>query len=267
MRTSNNGTGQVAIFFLAHQDDEFGAFQALVEETVKGRRIVCIYFTDGGANGAATKIRNEESSKVLRKFGVFDEDIIFAGEILSIYDGKLADSLYTANVWIRTFLSKTSGIEAIYVPAWEGGHPDHDALHAATVLASSQLNCLSKIRQFALYNAYKCVGKLFRVLSPLPCNGPTECTAISWPNRLRFLSYCLSYPSQYKSWIGLFPFVLFQYLVNGRIALQLVAYERITERPHPGPLYYERRGFFSWDAMKYRVDLLIQKTVETTEKT
>ena len=59
-----------------------------------------------------------------------------------------------------------------YVPAWEGGHPDHDALNAATLIARKRINQEDiKIYQFSLYNAYRCRKPFFRVSYPLKKNG------------------------------------------------------------------------------------------------
>jgi hypothetical protein len=105
------------------------------------------------------------------------------------------------------------------------------------------------MRQFSLYNGYGCPSVLFKVLAPLLMNAAVEETRIPWKNRLRFLRYCLCYPSQAITWLGLFPFAAFHYLVNGRQELQHVSLERISYRPHEDALYYEKRGVFTWEKM------------------
>jgi hypothetical protein len=84
---------------------------------------------------------------------------------------------------------------------------------------------------------------MFRVLSPLPKNGAGFKTSIPMINRMIFLGYCLSYPSQFKSWIGLFPFFFLHYIFYGHQTWQPVAAERIFELPHKGNLYFVSRGF------------------------
>lgn len=238
----------VELFLFAHQDDEFGVFHAMDECRRQGRKVACAYLTRGV--GGVGERRNEESLRVLGKLGVSVQDVVFAGDLLAIDDGCLHLSLDSAEAWIREWMGSFNMVERIHVVAWEGGHHDHDSLHALTVHVARFLGLLPKMRQFALYNHKGCPGPLFRVLSPLQANGPVEYRRIKWTRRLRHLHLCLQYPSQFKTWIGLFPFVLLHYLLDGRQALQPVSMERLEQRPHPGELYYEQRGFFEWERMK-----------------
>ena len=242
-----------ALFLFAHQDDEFGVFQLIIDEQRNGRRVFCAYLTDGASPGASSLRRNRESLAVLTRLGVQEEDIFFAGHTLSIPDGGLPDHLELAIDWIINWLGQYQMVSAIYLPAWEGGHHDHDALHAIGVIVADEFGLMKVVRQFPLYNGYKCGGPMFRVLLPLPMNGDIETIQVSWVNRLRFLGYCLSYPSQMITWVGLFPFVLLHYIFYGTQVLQPVSKERIGHRPHSGPLYYERRQFCTWERMSDRL--------------
>lgn len=239
----------VALFFFAHQDDEFGVYQGLSEELARGRRVLCCYLTDGGFSGISVTRRNAESIAVLTALGVARDDIFFIGEELSIPDGKLIDHLPVAGQWIQEWLGEFSSIESIYVPAWEGGHHDHDALHALVAFAAYRRDLIPKLKQFPLYNAFNRPHPLFRVNSPLKENGPVSFSPIGWKARCRYLRFCASYPSQAKTWLGLFPFVLWHYVFDGRQAVQAVDIARLRERPHAGPLYYERRQFCTWEKM------------------
>jgi LmbE family N-acetylglucosaminyl deacetylase len=238
-----------ALFLFAHQDDEFGVFQKIIDEQRNGRRVLCAYLTDGAFERQSSIRRNRESLAVLKKLGVKEEDIFFAGHELSIPDGSLPDHLKTASDWIANWLNCYPKVTAIYLPAWEGGHHDHDALHAMGVIVAEEAGLIKVVRQFPLYNGYKCGGPLFRVLLPLPMNGDIERKKIPWINRLQFLRYCLSYPSQMTTWLGLFPFAFLHYVFYGTQLLQTVSRERIGCRPHSGSLYYERRGFSTWEKM------------------
>ena len=243
----------VAIFFFAHQDDEFAVFHQLCEERREGRRICCVYLTNGESRGVAAHVRNTESVAVLLKLGVAQRDILFVGQELSIGDGALPDNMDTARSWLVAWIAQCSDVAAIYVPAWEGGHPDHDAAHAIVVSVMAQSNTLDKARQFSLYNSYRCPAPFFRVLSPLAANGQVVESRIPYADRFRFLALCLSYRSQTKTWIGLFPFVLWNYLVKGTQCLQPISLERMRSRPHPGTLYYEARKFDDWPRFSARL--------------
>jgi hypothetical protein len=58
-----------------------------------------------------------------------------------------------------------------------------------------------------------------------------------------------SYPSQAKTWLGLFPFVALAMLLRGRQSMQAVQVERVRQRPHTGKLYYEKRGFLAYETL------------------
>jgi hypothetical protein len=243
-----------SIFFFAHQDDEFGVFQTIVDEVLAGNKVYCIYFTDGVRSGISPKKRNGESLKVLEKLGVPPESVMFIGENLMISDGTLVDCLPRAKQWLSIWLSNIPTIQNIYIPAWEGGHPDHDSLHAVVVIVAKYLNLLDHVWQFPLYNGYRCWGKFFRVLSPLPTNGFAKKKKISIANRLRFLTYVFHYPSQAVTWFGLSPFVLMHFILSGSQYLQRISITQIKCPPHTGNLYYEKRRFCTWGKVLDRIN-------------
>ena len=242
-----------SIFLFAHQDDEFGVFQKIVDEIADGQHVYCVYFTNGVAVGGSSRRRNLESISVLMKLGVYRENIIFIGERLLISDGNLVSHLKKSKEWLVSWLSQKSNVGNVYLPAWEGGHPDHDSLHAIGVVAAKKLNLIDKVWQFPLYNGYKCSGQLFRVFLPLASNGTVTNKKISWKNRCRFLSFILHYPSQTITWLGLSPFVLMHYLAFGTQSLQRVSFSQIQQPPHLGKLYYERRNFCTWGELCWKL--------------
>ena len=252
MHTNFVDNSEVAIFFFAHQDDEFGVFQSILNEQQARRKIVCVYLTNGVVSGKkiSSEVRNSESRGILKKINVQMQDVYFAGDDIPIKDGKLPQSLKLAETWIGKWIEQFSNIRSIYTTAWEGGHQDHDALYALVVNIATKKNLLHCVKQFSLYNSFRLGGPFFRVLSPLQANGKIESTIIPWANRFRFLTYCLSYTSQMKTWLGLFPFVFFHYLFFGKQYLQSVSIEIIEQRPHEGKLYYEKRNFFTWKEMQ-----------------
>lgn len=243
----------IALFLFAHQDDEFAVFQQITSERQGGRRVVCMYFTSGVPAGGDPACRNAESVSVLSALGVAPGDIYFPGELLAIPDGTLQEHIAVAAAWLASETAAWQPLASIYLMAWEGGHPDHDVLHAIGMQVFGARGLAAVMRQFALYNGHRCPGQFFRVLSPLAANGPVESTRMSWPQRLHFLRLCLQYPSQRITWIGLFPFVLLHYLFNGKQALQMVSAERVLQRPHTGALYYEKRGFSTWQTVNSRL--------------
>ncbi|WP_288378433.1 PIG-L deacetylase family protein [uncultured Massilia sp.] len=243
-------TAPVALFLFAHQDDEFGVFQRIIDYRSRGVRVACAYLTDGQTTSASAAQRNAESLAVLAKLGVASQDVFFAGEKLGIGDARLPLNLAAAADWIGCWFDSFTAIEAIHVTAWEGGHHDHDALHALTVTLAARRGLLARTWQFSLYQAKNLGGPWFRVLAPLLENGPAQAIRIPWAQRRRHLKACLSYPSQRNTWLGLFPFVLLHYLLRGVEQVQGVDPARLNERPHAGALYYEKRKFFTWPEMQ-----------------
>jgi len=240
----------VALFIFAHQDDEFGVFQKIIDEQRLGRQVCCAYLTDGATVRSSSYRRNCESVFVLSKLGVQEADIFFSGQSLGITDSSLYEHIETAANWLIDWISSYPQVLSLYVPAWEGGHHDHDVLHAIVATISDQKGLMISLKQFSLYNANRCFGPFFRILSPLKANGLVEETRIPIRHRFRFLFYCLCYPSQKNTWIGLFPFVILYYFFNGKQNLQSTSLNRLSCRPHEGELYYEKRGFYTWQKME-----------------
>jgi len=58
---------------------------------------------------------------------------------------------------------------------------------------------LDSIRGFLSYQEQGYRGTVFRVLTPLPGNGPVKRQPVGWAHRLRSFRLCLAYPSQWRS--------------------------------------------------------------------
>lgn len=242
---------QSALLLLAHQDDEFGAQKLIDDAIAQGVKVHCAFLTQA-PDPQLNARRNQESLRVLLRLGVCEEDVSFAGEELNILDGQLQWHLAAVADWVHEAMVKHDPLH-IWIPAWEGGHPDHDALHAVVVELAAVRGLLGRVRQFPLYNGWRCRGPLFRVMHALPENGLAYNVPLSWSARWRYLRNCLAYPSQLKTWVGLFPFVLALMLFKGVQQVQGVSRERLIERPHEGRLYYESRGFSTWDTLRMNV--------------
>lgn len=246
-----DGAG-TALFVFAHPDDEYGVFQVIADCLARGWRVRCAYFTTSPTAALAQR-RADESRRVLAALGVAPADIAFAGAELAILDASLPARLEPAARWLARWIAASGTLQLLCVPAWEGGHHDHDALHALALDTAHAAGLLARVRQFALYHSCGLPAPLFRVLAPLPANGAVELRRIGWRQRLRFCRLCLSYPSQALTWLGLFPCMLWHYLRRGVQTLQPVTLARTHERPHAGALYYEQRGFYRWPQMQQQL--------------
>ncbi len=254
------------VFLFAHQDDEFAAFELLSQTRNEGRTATCIYLTSGDYGGQPIAPRNAESRAVLRSFGVRPERMHFLGQQAAIGDGRLHLHVSDACDMLVRLLQTQGVIGQIFLPAWEGGHQDHDAVHIVGIAAAQRLSLLDRTFQFSLYNGHALPGPLFRVMSPLAANGTTRLKTISLSSRLRYVRHCLAYPTQWKTWLGLFPFVFIHYIFRGVQAVQPVSWGRVRERPHAGPLLYERRNVLCFDEFSTAVSALVGQNANASRQ-
>ena len=233
------------LVLLAHPDDEFALFPWLGEAVRMGRQVVAVWLTDGGWGGQPLEPRRRESMTVLSRLGLAAMDMHFLGERHGIADGSL---MHHADAVAEHVLALAGGMDRrpaqVWMPAWEGGHQDHDAAHLVGLKVAASL--AAGAWQFPLYNGWKLRGPWFRVLLPLPANGAAIGLRVSLAERLRCIARCLQYRSQWRSFMGLLPFYVLSMLRREPFRFQRCDADRARGRPHDGALLYERRNGPSW---------------------
>lgn len=230
-----------ALFLFAHQDDECFAATAILDELARGADVRVVFLTDGAARGVAPGIRDRESLRGLASLGVGGDEIEFLGTSHGVGDGRLRFELPRVFERLATILA-TDCPERIYGHDWEGGHPDHDAASLLTFAIARRLGKLESTRWFSLYNGHDVPRGLFRVLKPLAGAGRSpERTPIERRTALRLLAMPRFYPSQWKSWAGLYPEAAYHFLVRRRSTLVRLDGSIFERRPHEGPMLYETR--------------------------
>lgn len=234
------------VFLFAHQDDEFGVFPLIDFLVRRGMPIRCLYLTDGGARVAAG-VRNRESLRVLDALGVTARSVAFLGAELGIADGRLYRHLDLAGEALAMQLSDCR-LATLYVPAYEGGHHDHDCVHAlGVVLGHARPG--AAVRQFPLYHGKGLAGPWFKVLDPIAENGRPLGMSFSLPSAIRYSLSCRRYRSQWRTWIGIWPFFAWKTLFRRLQVLQETTGRVFCERPHAGPTLYERRFGMNYDTV------------------
>ena len=236
------------IFLFAHQDDESGVFYEIHRLVNSGQNVIVIYLTSGSSTGRPAPSRDLESISVLEEIGVHKKNIYFLGREEGIPDGGLSKYLEIAFQSVLALFNKIDPPRCLYFLAWEGGHQDHDAVHLIGLALGSRLDMLNNCYQFPLYTGKSLPSIFFKLFFPFSENGQILLSRIPWRQRLKFTLYCLSYPSQKKTWIGLLPFFVFHYIFRGTQILQPVSAARAMQKPHSGVLLYERRGAYSQNA-------------------
>lgn len=244
----------IHLFLFPHQDDEAPVFLE-IERLVQARAALAIvYLTSGARSGEPELRRTTESLDVLGRLNVPREAIHFVGSDMKVPDGDLMSHLDALHGWLTALIARSGGLASLHMPAWEGGHQDHDAAHLLGVALAAEQQALAQAYQFPYYHGRNLPGILFRTLSPLTPNGATVEDRIGWGQRLRYLGHLTRYRSQLTTWIGLGPFFVLHYLLRGTQVRQPVSTARVFERPHEGPMLYERRNFSDYERFQAKAD-------------
>jgi LmbE family N-acetylglucosaminyl deacetylase len=246
------------LFVFAHQDDEFSASVPLVRHVRAGDAVHCVYLTNGETPVATGAVRNTEALRALQSLGVSKANISFIGTDFAIPDGGLCERLADADRALAAYvISRLDGaIDALYLLGWEGGHHDHDAAHLLGLALARDRGLLERTRQLPLYHGQGVPGKLFRTLVPLRGRSG-EVLRLTIGEGLRAASLARFYPSQRKTWIGLFPEAFVRYVLLRRAYLLRVDLSAIELRPHAGRLLYERMGRMSYERFRSTVSSFV----------
>lgn len=253
-----------ALFIFAHQDDEYAAAPWIVEELANGNDVACAYLTDGGSR-VAPAVRDDESRAVLRSLGVADERIAFLCDERGarIGDGALAMRCVDALTTLERWIERTPFVPLrLYAPSYEGGHPDHDAAHLIAAVVARRRGIAADAWHFALYNAYRCPKPLFTMLRQLPSDAPFRRATATAASRWKLALLCMRYPSQRRTWFGLFPGALLERVVLHRESVVRFDLARLAERPHGGELLYERLFGMRYQAFARSVAPLLSLTLD-----
>jgi N-acetylglucosamine malate deacetylase 1 len=235
------------LFVLAHQDDEYGAAPWIVDELRSGSAIACVYLTDGGSR-VEPAIRDRESLRALDSLGISGSSVFFARTPNGrVPDQHLAERALDGSKALEAWLSSNDfRPDRIYAPSYEGGHPDHDAAHVIAVFVAQRLGLNVEVWHFSLYNGCGCPKPFFAVLRQLPGAKQPRRSTLSLGPRLTLAFLCRFYPSQLKTWIGLFPGAFMERVLLRREAVARSDAARLSERPHSGELLYERMFGFRY---------------------
>ena len=239
---------EITLFLLAHPDDEL-LLAALLDRLVLERAPVClIYLTDGASRGVSAAVRNAESIAVLASLGIDPSNVNFIGNEIGIPDGQLYRHLHRAFEAVEELCRRWKKIANIYTFAWEGGHVDHDAAHVVAAAVAESHGLQDHFWQVPLYRAADSLpAPFFTLSSPLAENGPIISVPLSARQRRLPRQLIRFYPSQWRSFIGLGPLIIWHSLTKRAFKLQRAMYRRLRERPTMRPLLYERRNGVTFD--------------------
>lgn len=235
------------LFLFAHQDDEYFVAPFLEQDPA---RALCVFLTMGDFHGTSCAVRNAESMRALRSLGVPAERIVFAGEKLRVPDNDLVSHLTPLLAWLR---AECSSATTVVAPAYEGGHPDHDAACLLGHAFAAQSGGLPLL-EFAAYRAHSWLPHYYEVMRiprEAQREGASLPTARFSPKTLLLFR---SYPSQWKTWLGLLPPLFSHYLAGGKTGIYPAERRDFRIRPHEGSLYYEYRRWNTFERFRAQTE-------------
>lgn len=252
------------LFVFAHQDDEVMISSRLVREIEAGHRAHCVFLTNGrGSRGVPPSVRDAESLEILSSLGVAPADIHFPGTRSDIDDLVLIDCLGQALDLLEDAVG-SHPIRRVFTLAWEGGHPDHDAVHAIALAFAARRRLLGRTWQYPAYHGRGLPWKFFRASTSFE-RGTRRCVRrLSAAEALRHTMLCWRYQSQRRSWIGLFPEFFVQRALLRRETFDAVEPRALLRPPHEGTLLYERMFGASWAHVGPRVAAFSAAHLEAT---
>ena len=250
------------LFILCHQDDEMGLFNR-IKSSVEQKKNVLIIFMTSGYDISIPKKKNTrrdiESISVLKKLGVKEKNIFFIGRKNNIKIYELYLHLDKSFKDLVLIIRKLKGNTIIFTHTWEGGNEDHDACHSIVLKLYSQIKKIKKCYQFSLYHGKNTPFNFFKVQDLFRKNGKIIKDKISTYNKLIFLKYLFYYKSQYKVWIGLYPFLIKNILFNKYGFLQIIKKNMKLKKPHKDKLLYERMRDNKYSNIISHINLFLLK--------
>lgn len=238
-----------ALFVFAHQDDEIAAAARIAHLLRGGATVSCAFLTNGQGRRASSRVRDEESRRVLSRLGVDPARVHFLGSEHDLPDGALHEHLDRALELLDGRIAEA--VDELWCLSWEGGHQDHDASHLIAVALAMRRGLVERCFELPLYHGHRLPGPLFQTLAPLRVGRPWTGRRITIAEGLSFLALCRFYRSQRKTWLGLLPTAIARVLIQRREWTRPVDPARLQAKPHEGLLFYERRFGVSWETLEH----------------
>lgn len=218
------------LFLLSHCDDEIFLLPFLLDSNAEST--VVFFSTRQVTNGPESirKIEATEANRLLNQFQKL-ETVFLEPEVR---DGKIFQDFGPENYqYLEELIDRVKPDELVAL-AYEGGHQDHDAVEVI-----SKHLCANKNLEMVTCPAY-CSSifskNLFRVMKSE--KRQENFTVNRLLNVWVALRIILIYKSQFKTWIGLAPFILINY------AFSTFWITRVTSFSEPkelGRCFYEFR--------------------------
>ena len=202
------------LVLLPHLDDEFAILPILrIFQKRRKNNITLLYFAESNIQKNYLRIfkRREENLKALGSIGLSKRNIVYLNDSFDIFDNQLHLSAKKIFHYLNKFINK--GYKQIITLSLEGGHPDHDSLALITEKVS-KINSIN-VFYFPAYNYENTFLIPYKVLVPIKQQKDDY-------EKLKLYKFCwldsfkliFVYKSQFKAFLKLAPFLLFNLLFS-----------------------------------------------------
>jgi LmbE family N-acetylglucosaminyl deacetylase len=194
------------VFVFAHCDDEIFCLPLLLEKDTENTLIFLTSCAKSDINSQKKDVRGQEALRASNSLKrISNTRTLFYNK--NIYDGSVHKDFSQVNFKELTRLVLDEKPDELVTLSYEGGHQDHDSVHVICKLISENHDI--RMRCFSGYRALELMPRFFSVLKPV---STTERVAFK---RLLVVGTAIRlmviYTSQFKTWIGLAPFLLVKY--------------------------------------------------------
>jgi LmbE family N-acetylglucosaminyl deacetylase len=242
------------VYILAHFDDEYCGLPLITDGVAVGLDQHFFYVADYATRELAER-RFAESRALLAHLGVDPAKVVHVGRGTGAVDGAVHRALPSAFAALQQAFAAARPVERIVVPAWEGGHMDHD-MCALMACELAREHGAPPIDTISLYNGPGLGGPFFHGGQPLPENGPVRPRPMKAGEWLPWMAAVRFFPSQTKTWLGLWPAMFYSYARFG-FGVQRLDPARIRQRPHAGRLFYERMFKVPYEEVRKAADAFL----------
>jgi len=138
--------GRVYLFLLAHPDDEVFIVGTMRQLLVKGVDVHAAWLTSGDFDGKGA-LRERELGEAMQILGLHRSRV----HLMRLPDLGLVRLMDRAAADVTKLMDRIRP-DVVFADAFEGGHPDHDAVNFLAYEGSYRASLRARLFEFPLYN-------------------------------------------------------------------------------------------------------------------
>jgi N-acetylglucosamine malate deacetylase 1 len=228
--------GSRLLFVMAHHDDEFTRLVRIRRLREEGYEIHAVWLARDHY-GTSLAVGRAESLCAMRSVGVPPSNLHYLPDDLAARPGDYLAQLPLIVEYLQDLIGKLAPA-ALFLNAYEGGHVEHDAAHAATILAVAREVESYAVYEFPFYNAGGARWPHYQVISLVDRPGRTYSDYPSASELRLLVRGATCFGSQSAHLWGVLAAANLRLLSAG-LPFRSVSDIDYTRPPHPGRLNYE----------------------------